>query len=245
MQAGANLVNDVKDAERGVDTTQRLGPARMTQSGLLQAREVRHAYRSVFAASLILGSALAWLSGPAILGVAAIACLVAYSYTSGPFPLSYHGLGEVFAFVFFGPIAVAGSYYLQVSEWQWLSVLCGLGPGFIAASMMAINNHRDRSTDDLAGKRTLSLKLGFTWSQRLPLLFLYAAILQLPICAWALGSLWPGLILGGAALLFVVTKIYPLVYGSSESLNLALKQTAKFQGLFALAFIVLLLSLKA
>lgn len=239
MQAGANLVNDVKDFERGVDDDQRVGPPRMTQSGLVSATDVRYAYRWVFAAALVIGVLLALKAGPLIFVLGAASVTVAYMYTAGPFPLSYHGLGEVAALVFFGPVAVAGSAYLQFSTWDWRACEWGFGPGLIAASMMAINNYRDRATDSKAGKRTLALLVGEELARRLPFMALVAAWSLLAAYGIDSGAAAMGAIFGLGGIALVRGTVRPLLIDDARSLNVALKRTAKFHPAFAVAFAVL------
>ncbi|ACL03107.1 1,4-dihydroxy-2-naphthoate polyprenyltransferase [Desulfatibacillum aliphaticivorans] len=160
MQIGANLVNDYFDYAHGVDDKDRLGPDRVTQQGLIPPGQVKAAFMACFGAAFLLGVALVYRGGwpIVIIGLASIA--FAYLYTGGPKPLSYLGLGEVLAFIFFGPVAVGGTYYLQTLEISKTVIVAGMGPGFLAAMLMSVNNLRDIASDTRTGKRTVAVMLG-------------------------------------------------------------------------------------
>ena len=160
LQIGANLANDVYDAEKGADGADRLGPTRAVASGLLSASAVRRAMALVFVAALGVGVYLTWVAGPAIvvLGLAAIASAIAY--TGGPFPLGYHGLGDVFVMLFFGLVAVAGTVFVQAGTVTTLAWAAAVPVGALATAILVVNNLRDRTTDVRAGKRTLAVRFG-------------------------------------------------------------------------------------
>lgn len=160
LQAGANLVNDVKDFEKGVDEGERLGPLRATQMGWLSPHLVKMGYRGCFLGALIIGLLLSLYSGNEVLILGLFCLAAAYLYSGGPFPLSHLGLGELLAMCFFGPVAVGGTAFLIAGYWDVRILLYGLAPGLLAGAMMLINNIRDIKNDRLAGKRTLAVRLG-------------------------------------------------------------------------------------
>jgi 1,4-dihydroxy-2-naphthoate polyprenyltransferase len=160
MQIGTNLVNDYFDFKRGVDTINRLGPARAVQSKLLTPRQVQNLYRLCFISSFSLGIFLMYEGGTPIIILGLLSLLTAYCYTGGPLPLSHFALGELLAFLFFGPVAVWGTYYLQTKTHSNLAIILGLGPGFISATIMGINNLRDETSDRMAHKKTLAVFFG-------------------------------------------------------------------------------------
>ena len=160
MQIGTNLVNDYFDFKRGVDTNTRLGPARAVAAKLLTARQVQNLYRLCFFLSFSLGIYLMYQGGAPIIILGLLSLLTAYCYTGGPIPLSHFGLGEFLAFLFFGPVAVWGTYYLQTKTHSNLAIILGLGPGFISATIMGINNLRDETSDRMAHKKTLAVFFG-------------------------------------------------------------------------------------
>jgi 1,4-dihydroxy-2-naphthoate polyprenyltransferase len=160
LQIGANFANDVFDYEKGADTAERLGPTRAVQAGLISARGMRFGMIVVFALALALGLYLTAVAGPVILliGLASIASAIAY--TGGPYPLGYHGLGDVFVFIFFGLVAVCGTAFVEIGLVPALSVACALPVGALATAILVVNNLRDRVTDEGAGKRTLAVRYG-------------------------------------------------------------------------------------
>lgn len=160
LQIGANFANDVFDYEKGADTAERLGPTRAVQAGLISARGMRFGMIVVFALALVLGLYLTAVAGPVILliGLASIASAIAY--TGGPYPLGYHGLGDLFVFVFFGLVAVCGTAFVEIGQVPALSVASALPVGALATAILVVNNLRDRVTDAGAGKRTLAVRFG-------------------------------------------------------------------------------------
>ena len=160
IQIGTNLANDYYDFVRGGDTAERIGPVRVTQAGLVPPGRVRRAMVGVLALAMLPGAYLVAVAGWPIvwIGLASIACAVLY--TGGPFPLAYHGLGDLFVFVFFGLIAVGGTYYVQALAWPPDALLAGAGLGALSTALLVVNNLRDIETDERAGKRTLAVRLG-------------------------------------------------------------------------------------
>ncbi|MFU8890380.1 MAG: 1,4-dihydroxy-2-naphthoate polyprenyltransferase [Anaerosomatales bacterium] len=160
LQIGSNLANDVYDHERGADTAERLGPVRVTQSGMLTRSQVKRGMKVVFALAFALGLYLAYVRGPLVLAIGAAAILSAYAYTGGPWPLGYHGLGEVFVFLFFGVTAVVGTYWVQTGAVTPLVWLMSLPVGFLITAIIVVNNLRDIEQDRAAGKRTVAVRIG-------------------------------------------------------------------------------------
>lgn len=162
LQIGSNLANDVFDYLNGADDDDRLGPARATQRGWLSTRQMLIGTGVVFAAAIAVGAYLVSIGGWPIvaIGVAGIVCAVAY--TGGPVPLGYRGLGDPLVFVFFGPVAVLGTYYVQVGSVSVIAAWTSASVGLLATAILVVNNLRDRHTDERAGKRTLAVRLGAT-----------------------------------------------------------------------------------
>ena len=177
MQAAANLVNDAKDAENGIDSEERKGPKRAVQSGLLSLNTVKNAYRFCFGVSILLSLVIAYYGGIYVLYAALISAVFAYAYTGGPFPLAYYAMGEVTAFIFFGLVAVAFSAFLQAGQWSAEFFIWGVGPGLISASIMAINNYRDIDTDTKTGKHTIATLSPSLVAKYLPIALSFVAIL--------------------------------------------------------------------
>ena len=160
IQIGTNFANDYSDFHRGADTEQRLGPVRVTQSGLISQSAVRLGIIVAFGLAVMLGAVLAWVGGWPIIAIGVFSILAGLAYTGGPFPFGYHGLGDLFVFVFFGLIAVTGTAYLQSGEWNAFALALSVPIGLLVTNILVVNNLRDRPTDIVAGKRTLAVQLG-------------------------------------------------------------------------------------
>src|SRR5438876_4176665 len=160
IQIGTNLSNDYSDARRGADTADRLGPVRVTSSGLVAPRRVLIATWIAFAVAVAAGIYLATVAGVVILIVGAASILAGVLYTGGPRPYGYEGLGELFVFLFFGLVAVNGSYYVQLERLDWLAFGLSRAVGFPPTGFLVVNNVRDLETDRRAGKRTLAVRIG-------------------------------------------------------------------------------------
>ncbi|MGH2978637.1 MAG: 1,4-dihydroxy-2-naphthoate polyprenyltransferase [Solirubrobacterales bacterium] len=167
IQIGTNLSNDYSDARRGADTEERLGPVRVTAGGLVPPRKVLVATWLAFAIAVAAGSYLIALVGWELLAIGAASILAGVLYTGGPRPYGYEGLGELFVFLFFGVVAVTGSYYVQTEELTWLAPALSVPVGLLAAAILVVNNIRDVDTDRRAGKRTLAVRVGRDLARRL------------------------------------------------------------------------------
>lgn len=160
IQIGTNLANDVFDHEKGADTAERLGPTRVVQAGLLSARAVRLAMGVAFGLATVVGVYLAAIGGPAIVVLGIASVVSGLAYTGGPYPLGYHGLGDLFVLAFFGFVAVCGTALVQVGAVPALAWYASIPVGCLATAILVVNNVRDRVTDVKAGKRTLAVRLG-------------------------------------------------------------------------------------
>lgn len=160
LQIGSNLANDVYDDERGADTEDRLGPLRVTQSGLLTRTQVKTGMKVVFLLALTLGFYLTWVRGWMVLVIGVVAIVAAVAYTGGPWPLGYHGLGEVFVFLFFGVTAVVGTYWVQAGATTASAWLMSVPVGLLITAIIVVNNLRDVEQDRVAGKRTVAVRIG-------------------------------------------------------------------------------------
>ena len=181
IQIGTNLVNDYSDAKRGADTADRLGPVRVTSAGLVAPRSVLVATWVAFAIAVAAGVYLATVAGPIILAVGAVSILAGVLYTGGPRPYGYAGLGEVFVFLFFGLVAVNGSYYVQLEELDWLPFGLSISIGALSTAILVVNNIRDIDTDRRAGKNTLAVRLGRERMRRFFVALIALAYLALPL----------------------------------------------------------------
>ncbi len=162
LQIGSNFTNDYYDFVKGADNEDRIGPVRVTQSGLLSPSAVRRGIIVVFMAAFLTGLYLVWFSGPVILIVGVACIFFAVLYTAGPFPIAYVGLGEVFVFVFFGIVAVCGTFFIQTNTWTMTAFFASLPIAAISTAIIVVNNYRDIDTDKRAGKKTLAVRIGRT-----------------------------------------------------------------------------------
>ena len=160
IQIGTNLANDYSDAKRGADTADRLGPVRVTSAGLVTPQRVLSATWIAFAVAVACGIYLATVAGVVILVIGVLSIAAGVLYTGGPRPYGYAGLGEVFVFLFFGLVAVNGSYYVQVEQLDALPLGLSIAIGFLATAILVVNNVRDLETDRRAGKMTLAVRMG-------------------------------------------------------------------------------------
>jgi 1,4-dihydroxy-2-naphthoate polyprenyltransferase len=236
IQVGTNLSNDYSDARRGADTEDRLGPVRVTAGGLVPPRQVLIATYVAFGVAVLAGCYLIATAGWELLLVGAASILAGVLYTGGPRPYGYEGLGEVFVFLFFGVVAVAGSYFAQVEDLEWEALVLAVPVGLLASAILVVNNVRDLETDRRAGKRTLAVRLGRERVRTLYLAMLVLAFLTAPL-PWVLGSLSPWLFLSWLAVPLAVPLIRTVrTRTDGPSLNGALAGTGQLQ----LAFCVLL-----
>jgi 1,4-dihydroxy-2-naphthoate polyprenyltransferase len=160
LQIASNLANDVFDYEKGADTEQRLGPTRAAQSGLLSSRAIKRALFGVLLMAMGVGTWLGSVGGWPVIAVGSAAILSAIAYTGGPFPLGYHGLGDIFVFAFFGPVAVGTTAWLEGAPLGPKVLLLGCVMGVLCVNILVVNNLRDVQQDRTAGKRTLVVRFG-------------------------------------------------------------------------------------
>jgi 1,4-dihydroxy-2-naphthoate polyprenyltransferase len=234
IQIGTNLANDYSDAKRGADTVDRLGPVRVTSAGLVTPQRVLVATWIAFAVAVACGIYLTAVAGPVILLIGVLSIAAGVLYTGGPRPYGYAGFGEVFVFLFFGLVAVNGSYYVQVEQLDALPLGLSISVGFLATAILVVNNVRDIETDRRAGKMTMAVRVGRHNAVVLYRLLVLGAFLVLPITlVGADVSLLP--LIG---LLALPLAIKPLRTMSNRtdgpSLNAALAGTGALLGVFSL-----------
>lgn len=189
IQIATNLVNDAMDFKRGADTETRIGPTRVTQAGLISSQRVLQIAFAFLGLAVISGIPLVMVGGWPIVVIGLCSVLAAYSYTGGPFPLAYRGLGDVFVILFFGLIATAGLYFLMTGEWSLSAIVLGLQIGFHCTVLIAINNLRDVEGDKLVGKRTLPVRFGVPFA-RLEIAALLVVPFLLNFYWWTRGASW-------------------------------------------------------
>ena len=234
IQIAVNYANDLFDAQRGVDTAERLGPRRATATGMVTARGMRIAMLLAVLVAGAAGASLALAVGPE-LWLVGIACLIAMlGYSGGPKPYASLGLGEIFVFVFFGLVATVGSAYVQIERITPRAVLSAIPVGFLAVAILVVNNLRDIPTDAATGKRTLAVRMGVASTRSMYALLLVGTFGSVPLIAMVVSSPWPLLPLAALPLAFTATRM--VASGGGPSLIPALGATARLQ----LAFGVLL-----
>ncbi|GAB7008228.1 1,4-dihydroxy-2-naphthoate polyprenyltransferase [Halorubrum trueperi] len=251
IQVGTNFANDYYDAIQGADTDDREGFTRVVASGLIEPSEVKRAMWLTFAAAILVGTYLVSVGGVPILVIGLASVAAGIAYTGGPYPLGYHGLGDVFVFVFFGVIAVTGTYYVQAAALAgtafplWLppgtvtlaAIVASLPIAALSTNILVVNNVRDLKEDAETGKRTLAVRFGYRFS-RLQFLSLLALAYLTPFWFLANGN-------GPTVLLPLVTLPLAaavartvLTETSGEALNPALESTGKLLAAYAVAFAV-------
>ena len=233
IQIGTNLANDYSDARRGADTDDRLGPVRVTAGGLMPPRRVLVGTWVAFGIAVAAGSYLAAVAGWELFVVGALSIAAGVLYTGGPRPYGYAGLGEVFVFVFFGLVAVGGSYFVQVEDLRWEAVALGVPVGLLAAAILVVNNVRDVETDRRAGKRTLAVRLGRERAVSVFAAMLVIAFAAVPLIALGDLEAWILLALVSAPLALPLTRTLS-VRRDGPALNKLLADAGRLLAVFSL-----------
>jgi 1,4-dihydroxy-2-naphthoate polyprenyltransferase len=234
IQIGTNLSNDYSDARRGADTEDRLGPVRVTAGGLMPPRRVLIGTYVAFGVAVLAGLYLTAITGPELLLVGAASIAAGVLYTGGPRPYGYEGLGELFVFLFFGVVAVVGSYYVQAEGLPWEAFALSVPVGLLAAAILVVNNVRDADTDRRAGKRTLAVRLGRQRARGLfgaMLAVSYLTVIVVPLAGGL--SWWVALPIASVPL---ALPLWSTVSSRADgpSLNQALADTGRLLAVFSL-----------
>lgn len=233
LQIGSNFANDYFDFFKGADTPDRLGPTRVTASGLITPAQLRGGMVVVFGLAALVGIYLIAVAGWPILAVGVASILAAILYTGGPLPFGYYGLGDLFVFIFFGLVAVCGTYYVQALDLNWPVVVAAVPTGVLVTAILVVNNLRDIETDRRAGKITLAVRLGPRGTRFEYLLLLLMAYV-LPLMLWLVyGYTWTVLLPWITAPLSV--RLLRTIWKENGAvLNAALAGTARLALLFSL-----------
>jgi len=250
IQIGTNFANDYYDAVQGADTADREGFTRVTAGGLIAPEAVKRAMYLTFAAAILLGTYLVYVGGVPILVIGLLSIASGIAYTGGPYPLGYHGLGDLFVFVFFGLVAVAGTYYVQAAAVLAAPLSAGIPPGTLpvaavvaalpiaglSTDILVVNNVRDREEDATTGKRTLVVRFGYGFAR-----VQFVAMLLLAYAAPVWFLLRPGY--SAAVLLPHLTLPYAaritrtvLTETAGEALNPTLERTGRLLAGYAVLF---------
>lgn len=235
LQIGANFANDVFDYEKGADTAERLGPTRTVQAGLLSPRSMRVGMLLVFSLALAVGIYLTAVAGPAIVVIGLLSIVSAVAYTGGPYPLGYHGLGDVFVMTFFGFVAVCGTTFVQLGSVTALSVWASIPVGALSTAILVVNNVRDRETDVKAGKRTLPVRFGRN-AGLAEYAGLVGAAYLVPVVLIVQARMDYWVLLPLASLPLALRLTRSVFRDAGRSLNVTLAGTARLLFLFSLLF---------
>ena len=236
LQVGVNYANDYSDGIRGADAD-RIGPVRLVGAGLAAPAAVKRAALTGFAVAGVAGLGLVIMTGHWwLLGVGVVCVLAAWYYTGGRHPYGYHGLGEVFVFVFFGLVAVGGTAYVQIGSISSATLLTGVAIGALACAILVVNNLRDIIGDTEVGKRTLATRLGPTRTRALYAMLVGLAVVMI-IAVAALTSAWA--LLGVAGLLLLIPALHTVLSGGQGAALVAVLKTTGLAELVSAAGLTL------
>ncbi|MCP4114433.1 MAG: 1,4-dihydroxy-2-naphthoate polyprenyltransferase [Desulfobacteraceae bacterium] len=235
LQIGVNLANDYFDFKSGIDDCDRKGPVRVTQAGLIPPHRVRNAMLLCFTAATCVGAYLMARGGLPVAVIGLISILSALAYSAGPYPIASNGLGEVFAFLFFGPVAVCGTYYVQALALSWPALAGSIPPGLLIAAIMVINNLRDIATDRAAGKHTLAVKIGPARTIGFYISLLLSSFFLLPVMGGTGLMPW-GVLVAVLSFPMAAMLIRETARVTGEELNRTLAGTARLGLMFSLLF---------
>lgn len=237
IQIGTNFANDVFDFKKGADTTERLGPLRVTQAGLLSPSQVMAGMWLTFGLATLIGVYLVFLGGWPIVAIGLLSIASGIAYTGGPFPLGYNGLGDLFVFIFFGLLAVCGTYYVQAGTVSPAALWASVPIGLLATAILVVNNLRDIDTDRAAGKKTLAVRFGRRGAQ-LEYLLLLALSYLVPVLMWLTKLETPWVLLPWLSLPLAMPLIKMIFNEKGRPLNNALAGTARLELAYAFLFSV-------
>jgi len=238
IQIGTNFANDYFDFKNGADTIDRLGPARMTQNGFIKPHQMRNAFVLSFAIAVILGFLLLLRGEWPIFWIGIFSIICGILYTGGPYPFGYHGFGDILVLIFFGPVAVGGTYYLQTLNINFNVILVGFAPGLISTAILAINNLRDVKSDSSSGKHTLAVIYGVKFVKK-EFFYCISIACLIPIILLILnfshGSL---LIVSVISYLYAIPLFYRVKNGPIDrSLNRVLAATSLLLIIYTVLFV--------
>lgn len=237
IQIGTNFANDYSDFQRGTDDRPAHGRRRLVCDGTVSARAMRNAALVAFGVAVLVGLYLVLRGGWPVAGIGVAAILAGVLYTGGPRPYGYRGFGDLAVLVFFGPVAAAGTYYVQALALSGTAVLAGFAPGLIAVAILAVNNLRDRDSDAAHGKRTLAVRFGAGFARAEHGLAIVLGCLGVPLLLLALGLAGPAVMASGLALVLAAPVIVTVRRAERpETLDAALGATGRVLVVQALLF---------
>ena len=235
IQIGTNFTNDLYDFYKGADTVSRKGPVRVLAAGLISVKEMKTGIIIAFLSAFILGLYLVYIGGIIILAIGVLSILAGIAYTAGPYPLAYKGLGDIFVFMFFGLIGTMGTFYLQANELSLPAFLSSIPVGSLITNILVVNNFRDIETDRIAGKNTLAVKLGKTFTQY-QFIFLIFVSFIVPLLLFLFFDFKFWIFLPYLTLPVVYKTISMLFTLDGVQLNETLELTAKLSAMYGILF---------
>ncbi|MCP5048982.1 MAG: 1,4-dihydroxy-2-naphthoate polyprenyltransferase [bacterium] len=238
IQVITNLVNDYADFKKGTDDHERIGPMRVTQAGLVTPSQMKRAIGITLVLIFLTCIYLVYRGGWPAVAIGSLSIISGFLYTAGPFPLGYLGLGDIFVLIFFGPVAVAGTYYVQALTVNWVVISAGLGPGLISVAILAVNNLRDIDGDRKAGKKTLAVRFGKDFAMKEYFYsLLFAALIPVMIYFITGQDKYKFASLAALTLLFVPGVLRTVFSNTGgPALNNALAQTGKLLLIYGILF---------
>lgn len=236
IQIGTNFFNDYADFKKGADTEERKGPLRVTQAGLVGPETMKKATYLVFGMAVLAGVYLMWRGGVPIIIIGVLSIVSGFMYTAGKYSLAYLGLGDIFVLIFFGPVAVGGTYFVQALEINNLVLIAGLAPGLLAVAILLVNNIRDVEEDRLAGKKTIVVRFGHKFGLVCYLICVLGAML-VPVYLYLESGKHPAVLAAGASAFIGLFLFYKVVKTPpSPALNPILGATARLLLIYSIIF---------
>jgi len=236
IQVGANFANDLFDYLKKADDSERIGPLRVTQAGLVSPRQMKIATLAVFFLAFLVGIYLVYRGGMPIVIIGLSSILFGVLYTGGPYPLGYRGLGDILVLIFFGPVAVCGTYYVITLDFNSTVFLAGIPPGMLATALLTVNNLRDIDNDRRAGKKTLAVRFGRSFA-RYEYVFMLGGAVLFPVLIYILSGAHFSSIVTALVLIPAVTTIRKVLRETSgAALNDALAETGRLMAIYGLLF---------
>jgi 1,4-dihydroxy-2-naphthoate octaprenyltransferase len=236
IQIGTNFANDYFDFVKGTDTAERVGPTRATQAGWVKPWMMLVATVIAFGLALLPGAYLIDRGGMPILIIGIVSIICGVLYTGGPYPLGYLGLGDVFVLVFFGPVAVGGTYYVQAQTIDIAPIIAGLAPGLFSTAILCVNNLRDIAGDRIAGKKTLAVRFGKTFARLEYVISILVASIGVPLyLCWVHQTHWAALV-SCVTFFLAFPRMREMFFEEGAALNETLAGTGKLLFIFSLLF---------
>ncbi|MFA6596200.1 MAG: 1,4-dihydroxy-2-naphthoate polyprenyltransferase [Ignavibacteriaceae bacterium] len=231
FQVGANFTNDLYDFLKGADTEKRVGPLRVLNAGLVSPGQMKAVIFFNFGLAFLLGLYLVYIGGNFILIVGLLSIIASLAYTAGPYPLAYHGLGEIFVFLFFGFVGTVGTFFVNTKEMSVISFIAAIPVGALITNILVVNNYRDIEQDKAAGKNTLAVKFGKSFSRYEYLILLFSSFL-VPLLMFINYNFRIWIFLPYITLPLAYKLMLSIFQKNGSQLNATLELTAKFSALY-------------